>query len=209
LKQDLDVIILPDMSTPAIVDGRRGGGDEDSREDEPVLGTPELPKEYQGGIGKEGVEALKAFVKEGGTLLAFGGAANFAIEKLRVPAVNELKGVPNKDFYAPGSIFEVEVDTSPPLAFGMQDKAHIYFINNPAFRLLPYVKESKIIASYGESSPLRSGWLLGAERLAGKVALAEIPVEKGRVILYGFRVQHRAQTHGTYKLFLNALLLNK
>jgi hypothetical protein len=208
-KQDFDVIILPDMSTTAIVDGRRGGGDDSSREDEPVLGTPELPKEYQGGIGKEGVEALKAFVKEGGTLLAFGGAANFAIEKLRVPAVNELKGVSSKDFYAPGSIFEVEVDTSQPLAFGMKDKAHIYFINNPAFRLLPYLKESKIIASYGESSPLRSGWLLGAERLAGKVACAEIPVENGRVILYGFRVQHRAQTHGTYKLFLNALLQEK
>jgi hypothetical protein len=208
LKQDLDVIILPDMSTTAIVDGRRGGGDDSAREEEPVLGTPELPKEYQGGIGKEGVEALKAFVKEGGTLLAFGGAANFAIEKLRVPAVNELKGVSSKDFYAPGSIFEVEVDASQPLAFGMQDKTYIYFINNPAFRLLPYVKESKIIASYGESSPLRSGWLLGAERLAGKVACAEIPVENGRVILYGFRVQHRAQTLGTYKLFLNALLMN-
>jgi len=209
LKQDLDVIILPDMSTTAIVDGRRGGEDDGSREDEPVLGTPELPKEYQGGIGKEGVDALKAFVKEGGTLLAFGAAANFAIEKLRVPVVNELKGVSNKDFYAPGSVFEVEVDTSQPLAFGMQNKAHIYFINNPAFRLLPYLKESKIIASYGESSPMRSGWLLGAERLAGKVALAEIPVEEGRVILYGFRVQHRAQTHGTYKLFLNALLMSK
>jgi len=209
LKQDLDVIILPDMSTTAIVDGRRGGGDEDSREDEPVLGTPELPKENQGGIGKEGVEALKAFVKEGGTLLAFGGAANFAIEKLRVPAVNELKGVPNKDFYAPGSIFEVDIDTTQPLAFGMHDKAFIYFTNNPAFRLLPYVKESKIIASYGDSSPRRSGWLLGAERLSGNVALAEIPIEKGRVIFYGFRVQHRAQTHGTYKLFLNALLQSK
>ncbi len=209
LKQDLDVIILPDMSTTAIVDGRRGGGDDAAREDEPVLGTPEMPKEYQGGIGKEGVEALKAFVKEGGTLLAFGAAANFAIEKIRVPAVNELKGISNKEFYAPGSIFEVDIDTTHPLAYGMESQAYIYFINNPAFRMLPYVKESKIIASYGESSPLRSGWLLGAERVVGKVALAEIPVEKGRVILYGFRVQHRAQALGTYKLFLNALLLNK
>jgi hypothetical protein len=207
LRAEYDLIIVPDLSVNLIINGKEEPpeGAKADKEEEPIVGTPQLPKEYQGGIGKEGVEAVKDFVKNGGTLLTFATACNFAIEKLRLPAINELKGVSSKDFYAPGSIFEVNIDSREPLAFGMQQKAFIYFVNNPAFKLLPYTKESKNIAFYGDSSPIRSGSLLGEERLLGKTALADIPIEKGRVVMYGFRVQHRGQTYGTYKLMLNAL----
>lgn len=198
LRDSFDAILLPDMSPGLIVDGKSEGSDPAR------MGTPERPKEYQGGIGSEGVEAIQEFVRSGGTLLCLGAAADFAIEKLRVPAVNVLKGVASKDFYAPGSIFEVQVNPREVLAFGMTENAHIYFTNEPVFRLLPSSQEVKAVAVYGSENPLRSGWLLGEDYLKEKVAMADILVAKGRVILYGFRVQHRAQTHGTYPLLLNA-----
>ncbi len=204
LRARFDMIILPDMGTDRIVEGRSRPRQRDS-EDEPVLGTPERPAEYQGGIGKEGVTALRTFVENGGTLLTFSGASDFAIEKLRVPAVNVLKGVTSKEFFAPGSMFEVNLDVTNPLAYGMTEKAVVYFASDPAFMLLPYVRESRVIASYGETNPLRSGLLIGEDRLTERTAMVEIPVGKGRIVMYGFRVQHRAQMQGTFKLFLNAL----
>lgn len=204
LKKDFDVIILPDMSANMIVDGKN---DED--DDDPVDGIPVRPKEFQGGIGKEGVESMKEFIRTGGSLLTFASASNFAIEKIRIPAVNLLKGVASKDFYASGSILEITLDTNHPLTYGMNSTAFIYFTNDPVFRLLQTSRQSASVGWYENTNPLRSGWLIGEDYVEGKTAFAEIPFGNGKVIMYGFGVQHRAQTHGTYKLLLNALIVRK
>ncbi len=200
LAEKFDVIIIPDLSIPSIVDGKRRWGRQ-----KPVLGDALLPKKYRGGIGKEGIETLTTFVKAGGTLITLGEASNFAIEKLRVPAVNVLKDIKEKEFYAPGSLLQIELDTTQPMAYGLPKQIAIRTTNSPAFRLLLHIQESKAIGYYEEDNPLMSGWLIGPEKLAGRTALAEIPIEKGRVILFGFRVQSRAQTFGTFKLLFNAI----
>ncbi len=206
LKNTLDIIIFPDMSTNLIVDGK---GTESGEDAAPVIGTPELPKEYQGGIGKEGVEAVKEFTLGGGTLITLASSSNFAIEKLRVPAVNVVKGVPAKEYYAPGTLVTIGLDRNSPLSYGMQSSASAFIQNDPAFRLLPYFREIDRAAWFATESTLASGWLIGEELLAGKTALADIPYGKGRVVMFGFHPQNRAQTVGTFKLLFNALLLGK
>ena len=203
LIKSFDVIILPDLSTSAIVEGRSGRGGE------PTLGTPEQPKEYQGGIGKEGVEALKDFINSGGTLITIENSTEFAIEKCRVPAVNVLKDMNRKDYFAPGTLLRIELDTTQPLAYGMPKHPAIRSTTSPAFRLLPYIRESKAVGYFTDENPLLSGWLIGPEKLEGNTVLAEIPVEKGRVILFGFGVQSRAQTFGTFKLLFNAIVTSR
>jgi hypothetical protein len=66
---------------------------------------------------------------------------------------------------------------------------------------------ARSIARYVEGNPLRSGWLLGPQFIAGKSALVDVTMGKGRVVLFGFRTQHRAQTWGTFKFLFNAILL--
>ncbi len=47
---------------------------------------------------------------------------------------------------------------------------------------------------------------MGEDVISEKAAVVEAPVGEGRVVLLGFRVQHRGQSHQTYKLLFNALL---
>jgi hypothetical protein len=63
----------------------------------------------------------------------------------------------------------------------------------------------RTIARLADRDVLRSGWLLGENVIAGKPTMVSVSYGQGRVVLYGFRVQHRDQAHGTYKLLFNAL----
>ena len=47
---------------------------------------------------------------------------------------------------------------------------------------------------------------MGEENLARRAAVVSAKLGQGRVVLIGFPAQHRAQTHGTYKLLFNALV---
>ena len=199
LADKYDAIIIPDLSIAALMEGKRRWGSSH------YLGAPQKPEQYRGGIGKEGIKTLTDFVQAGGTLICFGEASDFAIDKLRVPAVNVLKDKRGNEFYSPGSLLKVELDLTHPLTYGMPKHTAIRMTDSPAFRLLLHGQESRAAAYYGEDNPLLSGWLIGAEKLAGRTALADIPIAKGRVILFGFRVQSRAQTFGTFKLLFNAI----
>ena len=88
----------------------------------------------------------------------------------------------------------------------MPRAADVYFVNSAAFEVTDS-KRARVVARYVERKEdvLRSGWLLGAEHLAGKAALVEAELGKGRVILFGFRPQHRAQTWGTFPFVFNSI----
>jgi hypothetical protein len=197
---DFDVLLLANISPDIIKEGKRTG--EYARFSRP------LPPDYQGGIGDEGVENLKKFVAEGGTLICFGRSCDLAIEALELPVSNVLEKVGADDFYAPGSILEVSFRSGHPVTYGMSEKGHVFFTNSPAFATsIPFGKYDRaVIAAYEKKNPLASGLLIGPERLHRRAALVEATYEKGRVILFGFRPQHRCQTAGTYKLIFNALL---
>jgi hypothetical protein len=167
------------------------------------------PPEFAGGITEAGVENLRRFVEEGGTLVCFDASTELAIKRFRLPLRNVLEGARPTEFYCPGSVLRIEVDNSHPLGRGFAREADAYFINSSAFETVGDEGRGRVrvAARYSERDVLRSGWLLGERFLAGKIALAEVSLGRGRVVLFGFRPQHRGQTWGTLPFVWNALSL--
>jgi Zinc carboxypeptidase len=211
LQSKFQVIIIPDQPRAAILNGHRAGT---------------MPLEYTGGLGAEGVKALREFVEQGGTLVCLNRASDFAIEQFKLPVRDVVDGLPRTDFYVPGSILRIELDTTDPIAKGMPKESIAWAENSPVFEIIagtrgssPTVREGladgtsvvqassvKIIAWYPkDKDPLLSGWLLGGDRIKGKAALVEVGMGKGRIILFGFRPQYRGQSLATYPLFFNAI----
>ncbi len=177
--------------------GRGGGG----------FGGPQVPPEYRSGFGPEGVAALKAFVQAGGTLLTFGTSGSLAIEQFALPLKDVVAGKNSKEFWSPGSTFHVKVDNSNPLGYGMpSDALATWMAGSQAYDITDANAKVQTIVSYVEKGVLQSGQLTGEELIAKKAAMVSVPYGAGRVVLIGFRPQHRAQTHGTYKLVFNTLL---
>ncbi len=189
-------IIFPDQSAAQILNGHRKGS---------------MPDEYVGGVGKEGVENLKKFVEAGGTLVFLNRASNFAIEQFNLPVKDVTRGLARKDFYIPGSILRTELDLSHPIAKGMPQQSIAWFENSPVFEIhtdpLALTLNFRIIASYPKDPKqiLLSGWALGAEKIAGKAALVEFTVGKGKIVLFGFRPQYRGQSLATFPLLFNSI----
>ena len=200
LREAYEVIVFPDDSTEMIV-----GGD---KEIEKRLENIPVPEKYRSGIGNIGVENIKAFVEDGGTLITINRACEFAIEKLGLQMQDVVKGKPDKEFFCPGSTLRVEVDTSHPLGYGMPSSALALFWDSPVFSIngSHFNDRYDVVASYPERDILQSGWLVGEEHLSNRAAVVSVKYGVGHVILYGFRVQFRATTHGTFKLLFNGLL---
>jgi hypothetical protein len=193
LKDAFDVIVLPDQSPHELLEG---------------LPPAQYPAPYAGGLGPDGVKALRQFVGDGGTLVALNDASRFATEQLLLPVRNVLEGVADDEFYAPGSIFRLELDPSDPIARGMPAQSIAWYENGPAFDVLDS-SAVRVVGRYPADADklLLSGWVLHPERVAGRAALLEVRMGKGRVVLFGFRPQYRGQSIATYPLLFNSLQL--
>lgn len=189
LRSQYDVIILPSEKAKDITEGNP---------------LDKYPQEFAGGITAGGVENLRRFVEAGGTLICFDASSELAIKTFNLPLRNVLEGVKSSEFYCPGSILRVDVDGAHTLARGMPRATDVYFINSTAFEVTDAARV-RVVARYADREVLRSGWLFGEGYIAGKAALVEVPVNGGRVILFGFRPQHRGQTWGTFPFIFNAI----
>ncbi len=221
----VDVLLFPDVESGIIAKGVPGDDDYHGR-------FVPLPPEYSGGIdewksdddasqdGKKskqtttakptkGGERIKKWVEGGGTVVALDSSADYFIDLFELPVTDVVGDAKHSGFVCPGSTLRVEVDTTHPLGWGLRREEAIYFADSPAFKTsVPDPRFNReVVVRYPENvrDILLSGYLEGGEILARRAAVVEYRVGDGRVVLIGFRAQHRGQPLRTFKLLFNAL----
>ncbi len=191
LRQRYDVIVFPDQPATQIASGFEPGT---------------MPQEYTGGLNPKAAANLKTFAEQGGTLVFLNRSANYAVDHLHLDVKNVVAGVPNRDFYSPGSLLNAALDTRNALALGLPKNIAIWSEESPAWDV-PANSKDFVIARYPDDHVLASGWLLGESYIKGRAAIVEVPMGQGQAILFGMRPQYRAQSYQAFKLFFNALIL--
>ncbi len=214
LKSKFDVLILPSGAQIRGANGAggfggRGGG----------RSTANVPAQYQHMLGSMTAEKtlpqLEQFLNDGGTIISVGSAASLAYE-LGLPLEDQMvvkaPGKPDRpltgeEYYVPGSILSVAVDTTAPIAAGLSQHVDVFFNNNPVFRLHPdaALKGTHAIAWFDSATPLRSGWAWGENYLEGGATAVEAKYGKGTVYLFGPEITFRGQPHGTFKFLFNGI----
>ncbi|HEY3053742.1 MAG TPA: M14 metallopeptidase family protein [Thermoanaerobaculia bacterium] len=198
-----DAIILPDINKETITTGRRRS------EESAMTYEAEMPPEYRGGLGSEGAKALRDFVDNGGTLIAFASACDYIIDNFNVPVRNTMARVSTTEFSVPGSLVRLNVRTDHPVTTGMPAQLAAFIDKGIAFDTTAPAAEMQrwVLASYPEDARdiLLSGWINGQERLTGKAAAVAMTYGKGKIVLLGFRPQNRGQTHVTFPFVFNSL----
>jgi hypothetical protein len=216
LKSKFDVLLFPDGGIPEQDGGGGGfGGGGGGRQPNPQ----DIPEEYRAHLGrvtiKSTVPQLKAFAEAGGVIVAMGGAAVLG-HHLGLPVSDHLveadstgaeRPLPGTKYYIPGSILQVAVDNTNPVAFGMDKKVDVFFDNSPVLELAPdsSIRGVRTVAWFDSKHTLRSGWAWGQHYLDGGTAAVEAPLGKGKVFLFGPEITFRAQPHGTFKFLFNSI----
>ncbi len=192
LHSRFDAIVLPDQREKDILNG---------------LDYKSIVPEYRGGIGDDGWKALEDFLHYGGTVIALGEASNLLIDKLPL-GVKDIKHTTTREqHFAPGTIVNLQVDPTNPVGLGVAPATYAFYINSPFFQIVDGFSSQKVsvVARYPNAGILASGWLRGENLMLGRAAVVTIEMNPGKVVLFGIRPQHRAQTHATFPMLFDAL----
>ena len=216
LKSKFDVLIFVEGAIPAFGQagsqgmGRGGFGQ---------LNPDTIPQEFRYMIGRitadKTIPQIRQFLEDGGAVLTIGGSTSLGYH-LGLPIANHLlektpdgreAAVGSQKFYVPGSVLQVRVDNTNPLAYGMPELLDVFFDNSPVFDLTPEagIKGAQAVAWFENTNPLRSGWVWGDLYLRRGVEVISASVGKGKLFLFGPEITFRGQPHGTFKFLFNGI----
>jgi hypothetical protein len=222
LASKFDVLIFVTGAIP-LRDARSSGNNPEesvfSRQPKPE----DIPGEFHGWLGNVTVAKttpeLRKFLESGGTIITIGASTSLGYHS-NLPMTNALmemtadgneRPLSRDKFYIPGSILQISVNNTNPLAYGLPEKLDVFFDNSPVFRLKPEasLRGVKPVAWFNSDKPLRSGWAWGQKYLQDTVAVVDANIGKGKLFIFGPEITFRAQPHGTFKFLFNGIYYGK
>ena len=160
-----------------------------------------------GGMGLEGLLELQRFVNEGGVLLTLGSASYLPPEFGLTRAVGAQR--PSASFYAPGPIVEAEIlKPLHPIFYGYADrKIPVRWGGGPLLQVPERDRDEQVLMRYpGGSASVMSGLMRGADEIRNRPAIVDVPVGRGRIVLFAGNPCYRWQNHGEFNMLFNAVL---
>jgi hypothetical protein len=213
ISKNYDVIIFPDNDKNILMEGKRKSGTS--------YYQGNYHPDYTKGLGKEGMEALMAYLDEGGLIISWGRSAGLFEGTMKIKKGEEFEefNLPFRDIsadlvkgglYVPGSLLKINLIKDHPLTMGMPDQIGVFSRGRPVFRTsIPgFDMDRRVIASYPEKDVLLSGYASGEEKIGKRSAMIWMEKGEGHLVLFGFNPQFRASTQSSFKLLFNSLLLN-
>lgn len=212
LNEKFDVLLFIGPGIPS-----NGGGSSRYSRGQPK--SDEIEEKYRSMLGtisfEKSIPSLRNFVENGGKIVAVGAATDLAYH-LDLPVSDalvemnddgEVIPLSGEKYYIPGSVLEMNVDTTHPTNYGMGETANILFNRSPVFELAPNSAAMGVrpLAWFGEEAPLKSGWAWGQSYLKNGVTAFEAKLGKGYFYAYTPEITFRSQSHGTFKLLFNHL----
>ena len=211
LKADFDVIIIPNHS-PFMqgrdlvfgIDPKLGPIPYTRTEQFKYLGIIDQSEDITGGMGLEGLQNLKKFVKAGGLLLTIGSACRIPLDYGFVRHISEAR---TQKLFNPGSLLQAEVaNCTHPVIYGYEDKFPIYRGFNIMFRI-PEEDEKFVVLKYADTDKLcLSGLVKGVKEIKGKAAIVDIPLDKGHIVMFSFNPMRRFLNKSNLMLVFNTMM---
>ena len=122
---------------------------------------------------------------------------------------NIVTGLDRREHFTGGSVMQVITDPSHPVMAGMPERADVFVFNSPVFTTLDGF-DGAVLAKYpADVSPLRSGFLNGAQYMQGFAAAVDVKHDRGHVVLFAFQPQWRGQPTGTFRTVFNAAYFSR
>jgi hypothetical protein len=199
-----DVIVMASQGVTSAGRGGRGGGGAAGAGGRAGGAAPNVS-----GEDSARVAGVDAFVRGGGTVVAWNQGTTSLISSLQLPVRNVVAGVTRQEYFTGVSVMRATVDTTHPVMAGMPADADIVVSGSPVFTTLPGF-EGAVLAKYpAQGSPLRSGFLHGEEKMRGMAAAVDVKRGNGHIVLIAFQPQWRGQPHGTFRVVFNSLFYSR
>jgi hypothetical protein len=158
---------------------------------------------------------VEEFVRGGGTLVAIGSSAKWAIDLMKLPIVDVTTTPEAKEFNCPGSVLRTIPQGTSAFTSDLDESVNVFFSSGQAFRDMSDKErgeshsektKTEYLLRYAPTRLLVSGWIAKPEAISDQGAWVRVTHGQGAVHLFGFRPQYRGWSQASFQLLFRAIL---